>query len=206
MNATEVLEKLKNRKPFLIGHDELPKFGVLLPLVEIDQETHVLFEVRALSLRRQPGEICFPGGRIENDDLDPQHTAVRETSEELGINEEDITDIIPLDLMLNSASNIIYPFVGRIKDYNRIQPNESEVGEVFTVPLSYLSETPPEKYRIQFKVEPEEGFPFDLIPGGKNYKWQSRYLDEYFYKYNGNVIWGMTARVLSHFLELLDSN
>ena len=73
----------------------------MLPLIEINNETHVLFEVRSLNLRRQPGEICFPGGKIEQDDVDQRQCAIRETSEELGIHESDIENVIPLDYMLN---------------------------------------------------------------------------------------------------------
>jgi peroxisomal coenzyme A diphosphatase NUDT7 len=206
MNVKQVIERLKHRKPFLLGLDQLPKYAVLLPLVELNNETHVLFEVRAMTLRRQPGEICFPGGRIEKNDPHQQHTAIRETSEELGIDEDDITDIIPLDIMLNSTSNVIYPFVGKINHFEKIKPNEFEVGEVFTVPLKFLLENEPEIYRIHFRIEPEENFPFDLIHGGRNYKWQDRHLDEYFYQYNGKVIWGITARILTNFLELLKTD
>lgn len=204
MNIAKVIEKLKDRKPSILGKEELLKYSVLLPLVEIENETHILFEVRSMNLRRQPGEICFPGGRIDETDADQLQCAIRETSEELGIEESAIEDIIPLDFTLNASSNIIYPFVGRITKPEQIKPNESEVGEVFTVPLSFFRETKPDVYKIYYQVIPEEGFPLHLIPGGENYKWSLRHLDEYFYQYNGKVIWGLTARVLYHFLELLE--
>ncbi|NEU34154.1 CoA pyrophosphatase, partial [bacterium LRH843] len=63
--------------------DEFLQFAVLVPLVQKQDELHVLFEVRAHHLRRQPGEICFPGGKIEPNDSTPQDAAVRETTEEL---------------------------------------------------------------------------------------------------------------------------
>ncbi len=204
MNITKVIEKLKGRDPSILGKAELLKYSVLLPLVEVENETHILFEVRSMNLRRQPGEICFPGGRIDESDADQRQCAIRETSEELGIDESSIEDIIPLDFMLNASSNIIYPFVGRITKPEQINPNVSEVGEIFTVPLSFFRETKPEVYKIYYQVIPEEGFPLHLIPGGENYKWTLRHLDEYFYQYKGKVIWGLTARVLHHFLELLE--
>jgi len=204
LNITEVIEKLKGRSPSILGKAELLKYSVLLPLVEVENETHILFEVRSMNLRRQPGEICFPGGRIDETDANQKQCAIRETSEELGIDESSIEDIIPLDFMLNASSNIIYPFVGRITKPEQINPNPSEVGEIFTVPLSFFRETKPEVYKIYYQVIPEEGFPLHLIPGGENYKWTLRHLDEYFYEYKGKVIWGLTARVLYHFLELLE--
>ena len=52
-----------------------------------------------MNLRRQPGEICFPGGKVEQDDVDQNQCAIRETSEELGIRESDIENVMPLDYM-----------------------------------------------------------------------------------------------------------
>lgn len=203
MKIRQISDTLLGRTPSILGHDQFLKFAVLLPLVEVDDEVHILFEVRSLTLRRQPGEVCLPGGKIEKGE-DPQKAAVRETSEELGIKESDITDVFPLDYMVSAFGTIIYPFAGTIKQLELISPNVAEVGEVFTVPLSYLKKNQPDSYKINFQVEPEDGFPFDLIIGGENYNWQTRTMDEYFYKYDGKVIWGLTAKVLTHFIELID--
>jgi coenzyme A diphosphatase NUDT7 len=200
----KILNQLKRRNPSLMGLEQLPKYSILLPLVEVENETHILFEVRSMKMRRQPGQICFPGGKIDENDIDQKHCAIRETCEELGIGEENIEDVLPLDTMISPNNHILYLFVGKINNINLIKPNEAEVGEVFTVPLSYLRNTIPEKYRIHFKVEPEEDFPYELI-GGKEYKWAERHIDQYFYQYNGKVIWGITGRILTYFLELLES-
>jgi 8-oxo-dGTP pyrophosphatase MutT (NUDIX family) len=164
---------------------------------------HILFEVRSLELRRQPGEICFPGGRIDAQDLNEEGAAIRETVEELGIMKHEITDVFPLDYMISPYGMILYPYVGYIKNPENIQPNPSEVGEIFTVPLSFLIHNEPEVYRIALKAEPEENFPFDLIPGGVKYNWRSRAIDEYFYRYGNKAIWGLTARILAHFIEII---
>jgi peroxisomal coenzyme A diphosphatase NUDT7 len=205
MKINQISDVLKRRTPSILGHDQFMKFAVLLPLVEVDNEVHILFEVRSLTLRRQPGEVCFPGGRIEKGE-DPKKAAVRETSEELGIQESEITDVYPLDFMVSAFGTIIYPFAGKIKDFEMISPNVAEVGEVFTVPLSFFKKNQPDSYKINFQVEPEDGFPFDLIIGGENYNWQTRTMDEYFYRHNGKVIWGLTAKVLTHFIELIENN
>ena len=81
--------------------------------------------------------------------------------------------------------------------------NKDEVEEVFTVPLSYLMNAKPEKYRVDFEVRPESDFPYELIQGGKDYDWRPRKLDEYFYFYEDRVIWGLTAKILTHFLSLI---
>ena len=67
------------------------------------------------------------------------------------------------------------------------------------MPLTYFIENAPDIYHLHFKVEPEEKFPFDLIVGGENYNWRTRAIDEYFYLYEEKAIWGLTAKILSHF-------
>jgi 8-oxo-dGTP pyrophosphatase MutT (NUDIX family) len=186
-----------------MGSRHSSKYAVVLPLIQKEDGIHVLFEVRSLSLRRQPGEICFPGGKIESTDADEQAAAIRETTEELGISKKEITEVLPLDFMITPFGMIVYPFVGLITSPENIKLNPMEVKEIFTVPLDYFLTTDPEIYQISFKVEPEEKFPFHLIAGGKNYHWRTRNLDEYFYLYNDKVIWGLTAKILSHFIEIL---
>lgn len=203
MKIGQFLNKFSGRTPRILGSENFAKFSVLLPLIEIKGELHVLFEIRSYQMRRQPGEICFPGGRFDSDDKDELHTAIRETAEELGINQSDVKNIIPLDFMLSPFGTIIYPFIGIISSKKELQPNPDEVAEIFTVPLDYLLATTPERHQINFKVEPEEGFPFDLIIGGQDYNWQTRKMDEYFYFYEDKIIWGLTAKILKHFIELL---
>ncbi|MBM4763411.1 CoA pyrophosphatase [Bacillus sp. B15-48] len=203
MEIDNILNKLNGRKVGVLGEKDFFRVSVLLPLIVKDGETHILFEVRASHLRRQPNEVCFPGGKFDAADRNAMACAVRETTEELGIKESDISNIIPLDYLVNGGGTIVYPFVGKIDDLSIIRPNPDEVGEIFTVPLSYLLNTKPAVYKLNFQVQPEEGFPYDLIIGGENYKWQIRQMDEYFYEYDGNIIWGLTARVLTHFLDLI---
>jgi peroxisomal coenzyme A diphosphatase NUDT7 len=203
MDIDIVLAKLKGHSPTFLGSENFSKYSVLLPLVKKGNDIHILFEVRSLKLRRQPGEICFPGGRIDLQDMDEKSAAIRETTEELGIKNEDIFNVFPLDYLFSPFGMIVYPYVGFIANLEKITPNISEVEEVFTVPLSYFMKNEPKIYEINFKAEPEENFPFDLLIGGKEYNWRTRHLDEYFYLYESRVIWGLTARILAHFIEIL---
>lgn len=206
LHAKEVISRLSDRKPTILDSEKFHEFAILLPLVDISNETHLVFEVRSKKMRQQPGDICFPGGRVEKDDINERQCAIRETAEELGIREEEIDDVIPLDYMVSDFGRIIYPFVGRLKKPEGIEANRSEVEEVFTVPLQYFLETEPEVYKVNFQVIPEANFPYDLIQGGKKYDWKVRQLDELFYQYNDKVIWGLTARILAHFIHLLQAN
>ncbi len=63
MNINQIANTLLGRTPSILGHEKFIKFAVLLPLVEVNGDVHILFEVRSLKMRRQPGEVCFPGGR-----------------------------------------------------------------------------------------------------------------------------------------------
>ena len=204
MDVNRIIRKLDDRAPSILGSNTFHKFAVLLPMIEKEDGIHILFEVRALNMRRQPGEICFPGGKIDPEDPNEQFTAIRETSEELGIPKNSIIHVKPLDYLVTAFGSIIYPFFGVIENSNEITPNESEVAEIFTVPLSYFREVNPEIFKVHFAPMPESSFPFELIIGGENYNWQTRHVDEYFYKYEDKVIWGMTARILSNFLELIN--
>lgn len=203
MGLEPILAKLKCHTPKILGSEKFSKYAVMVPLLQREDGIHVLLEVRSLELRRQPGEICFPGGRIDAEDRNEKEAAIRETVEELGINKVQISDVHPLDYMISPFGMMIFPFVGFINSPQNILPNPSEVGEVFTVPLSFFLKNEPEIYHIEFKAEPEENFPFDLIVGGENYNWRTRGIEEYFYRYDGKVIWGLTAKILSHFIEII---
>lgn len=204
MDINKLNQIFQNRKHGILG--DYSKYSVLLPILEKNNELHILFEVRSFQLRRQPGEVCFPGGKVDQSDRSEKDTAIRETSEELGIGENDIFHVAPLDYMVNPFGTIIYPFVGFIKESTNITPNPAEVEEVFSVPLTYLQNVKPDTYHINFKLEPEESFPYHKIVGGEKYKWQPRRMEEHFYYYEDKVIWGLTARILTHFLYLLEES
>lgn len=203
MDLEKILEGVKDRKPSILGSENFAKFAILLPLIRVGNDIHVLFEVRSKKLRSQPGEICFPGGRIDLQDKTEKDAALRETNEELGISQTEISDVFPLDYLVSPFGMIIYPFAGFIKSPESINPNPAEVAEVFSVPLSFFTKKMPQIYRINLEVQPEENFPFDLIIGGENYNWRTRKIDEYFYIYEDKVIWGLTAKILSHFVDLV---
>lgn len=203
MKLNYILTKLQKREPTILDYEKFKKSAILIPLIEKNNELHLLFEVRSFQMRTQPGDICFPGGRIEQQDKSPLHTAIRETSEELGIDEKNIEEVIPLDYLVSDMGRIIYPFIGTLANPEEIIPHEAEVEEVFTVPLSFLMETKPERHTVNVHVQPDESFPFELIVGGKDYDWHVRQIDELFYKYDGKVIWGLTAKILTHFVDLI---
>lgn len=206
MDIQNLKKMLQNREPRILGSEQFSRYAVLLPIMKKNDELHLLFEVRSYELRRQPGEICFPGGRVDPDDKNEKQTAIRETCEEIGIVETDICHVSPLDYIVNPFGTIIYPFVGFLKDSTQIKPSPDEVAEVFAVPLPYLQQNHPDVYQIEYNLKPEENFPFHHIIGGEQYKWQTRKVEEHFYYYEDKVIWGLTARILSHLLKLMGTS
>ncbi len=203
MDAKTILNRVQQHTPAILGSQNFAKFSILLPLIQKDNETHVLFEVRSRQLRRQPGDICFPGGRIDRQDISEEAAALRETREELGIDEADISDIFPLDYMVSPFGMIVYPYAGCIDSLESIKLNFAEVEEYFTVPLSFFMENEPQIHKVDFEAKPGDDFPFDLIVGGEDYDWRTRQIDEYFYIYEDKVIWGLTGKILAHFVEMV---
>lgn len=207
MDADHIMHSIMGRTPKILGSEKYSEFAIFVPLIEVDGETHILFEVRSFNMRRQPGEICFPGGKIDRGDRDAEGAALRETSEELGIDRKVISAVQPLDYLVSPFGTIIYPFAGILNvDVKDLDPNKAEVEEIFTSPLRELQMKEPELYNIEFKMEPEKGFPYENIPGGENYNFQARNMKEHFYYYEDKVIWGLTARILHHFIELISDN
>lgn len=199
MNLNEIKNIMKNASPKPIDDDL--RFSVLLPLIEIDGELNLIYEVRSKSIR-QPGEISFPGGRIEEDE-GPEFAAVRETHEELGIEESNIEIISELDFATSKSGSFVYTFLGHIKntDSKKINYNKDEVSELFFVPLSYFLENEPEKYFMNYLPKADSDFPYHMVNEGKDYNWENIRYPVYFYKYKDYIIWGLTAKVTYSFIR-----
>jgi len=191
-----------NQQPAGIDRwDRLWDAAVLVPLVYENGVLGILFEVRATTLRRQPGEICFPGGKYECKDKSFANTAIRETCEELGLELQDLELLGELDALVTHSGPILHPFVGKIKYTEKIRFNPAEVDCIFTVPLKYLLECEPRIGYVQLADKPRDDFPFELVPDRvRNWRYHKEY-KVYFYEYQDKVIWGLTARMLYAFLE-----
>lgn len=186
----------------IIGKDELQKFAVLIPIIEDGDEIKILFEVRAKTLRNQPGEISFPGGKIEENE-DSRATAIRETCEELGISEEDFEIIGCEGILLTYYNKMIYVYVGKINNPQKILPSKHEVEHVFKVPIKFLINSKPLIRNVKIIAVPEEDFPYDDMESGKNYKFLEGKNRIYFYKYLNYNIWGLTAKILHNFINTI---
>ena len=117
------LEKLKKYEPTLIGIDRCHRSAVCIPLVETPDGYSVLFEVRSPNIMHQPGDICFPGGNMEDGET-PLECALREMEEETGIPAAEADILGQFDTLYGFSGYTLYTFVaalpGGILDRTRI--------------------------------------------------------------------------------------
>lgn len=179
-------------------------FSVVVPLVMQDGEPHLLFEVRGNNIKRQPGEICFPGGECEAGE-DYLEAAVRETYEELGIEREDVKILCELDSLINYSGFTIHCYLAEIseKGYRQMKLSEIEVQEVFTVPVSWLMENEPYVHTVSIEPVIDENFPYDMLNIGTGYYWRKGKMEIPIYDYKGKIIWGITGRISRNFIQIL---
>ncbi|WP_265944184.1 CoA pyrophosphatase [Dechloromonas sp. A34] len=112
--------------------------AVLFPIVLRDDKQTVLLTQRTAHLRDHAGQISFPGGRVEAEDLSPIHTALRETEEEIGLSRERIEVLGFLPEYRTGTGFRVTPVVALVLPPFDIQPDPFEVAEVFEVPLAFL--------------------------------------------------------------------
>src|SRR5690554_1038268 len=153
MNNAKIIKALKNKEkktssPFIIS-------SVLIPIIEINNKPHLLFEVRSHLLKSQPGEICFPGGKVDTNETLRQ-SAVRETIEELNIKAENIEIIGNLDPIVTTFNMIVHPFCAILHNIKLEDINYSvdEVDSIFTVPLEKLILQKPLLHRLKVTTTP----------------------------------------------------
>ena len=190
----QIRQALKDRPQGFTDRTGRGASAVCIPLLPGPDGCSVLFEVRAQKLKRQPGEVCFPGGRLEGEET-PAQAAVRETAEELLLRREQVEILAPMDGILGSRGAPLWPYLGTITGY-RDTFSPEEVQRVFCVPLSWFYENEPRIYKTRLTVHPEEDFPYHLIPDGRDYNWGERIQEVVFYERPEAVIWGITAKIL----------
>ena len=180
----EIRKTLAARKKMVIVDSSLTDSAVLLPIYQRDGKCHIIFTKRTDHLTHHKGQISFPGGGRHDDDKTLLETALRESREEIGLKETDVTILGELDDAATVTSLYrIVPFVGLIPYPYDFKIDRFEVGEVFGLPLEDLLNNANRK---------EE----NLVYGDK-------IIRVYTYELDGRVIWGATAWILNQFLEIL---
>ncbi len=121
--------------------------AVLIPLVERDTGMTVLLTQRASTLKDHAGQISFPGGRIEPEDADAWHAALRESFEEIGLSAElvEFAGYLPDHVVISGFR--VTPVVGFVDPHYQLKIAAAEVHDVFEVPLDYILDAANHKSR-----------------------------------------------------------
>ena len=202
MDLLQTEEFFRTRRPGPM--DAAGSFAVLVPLVREQGGLSLLYEVRSRTMRRQPGEIYFPGGKLEGAES-PEECALRETREELAIPASAIHVMGPLDFIAHRSGRIIYPILGLVDRaaVGRMVLNPGEVEETFLVPLAHLWHQAPKEHTYPLVPHPEEDFPYDELGIPKNYPWANGRETVLSYFWEDRVIWGLTGRITRNLIRLL---
>jgi 8-oxo-dGTP pyrophosphatase MutT (NUDIX family) len=167
-DADPVMKKIAAVRP-------IKPAAVLVPIVDHPEPT-VLFTQRAQHLPNHPGQISFPGGKIEKADASPLAAALRETEEEIGLDRGAAEPLGYLDLYMTRLGYRIVPVVARIKPGFALKLNTSEVDAAFEVPLAFLMD--------QANV------------ARHSRDWQGMTRHYYAITFGERYIWGVTAGIL----------
>ena len=177
--------RLRARAGLRLKIDGFAPAAVLVPIVtEPGQDSRLLFTERRHDLSTHAGQISFPGGKRDADDADLQATAIRETSEELGVEAAAVEVLGMLDDVPTPSRFVITPVVARLRGPLALRPNPSEVASVFYAEIERLGD--PERFSTSGSRS-FMGITYDM----HEYRWEP------------HRIWGATARMVHQLLGLL---
>lgn len=198
----KIKQIIKDYEPQIFGKQE--RSAVLLPLIQVENEWHVLYEVRSQAVS-QAGDSSFPGGRVENDET-YEEAAIRETMEELNLEQENIIVYGEIDYIV-SERMIIHCFVGELVDIDveAIEPNV-EVEKIYTVPLKFLMENDPKYFAVHFNPTLEEEFIKNQEDHTHEYKFENGQQRIPYYAIADHSLWGFTANLTERFIEIIIGN
>ncbi len=181
--VTLTRERLAARLRRVVEPGPLVRAAVLVPLVERGGP-HVIFAKRTDRVGTHRGQISFPGGTIDPADRSPLDAALRESEEEVGLPRAAVEPLGALDDTETFATQfVITPWVGVVREPVVWRPDGEEIEEVIEVPFASLVE------RANFRVE--------------HWERDGVVRPVYFYDWGGEVIWGATARIVKHYLDLV---
>ena len=182
-----VLQPHPSRSVFVVedgvGDEELTPASVLFPIVLRQSGPSVLLTQRTAHLKDHPGQISFPGGRVEAEDASPAHTALRESEEEIGLASRYVEVIGYLPEYRTVTGFCVTPVVGLVAPSFELRLDAFEVAEAFEVPLAFLlNPANHQRHSVEFQGKPRQFYAMT---------YQQRY------------IWGATAGMIVSLSRLL---
>ena len=165
-----------------IPYDRVPqRAAVLVPLVQRADGLSLLLTQRTKTLSSHPGQVAFPGGKVDEGETDPVATALREAREETGLAEEFVEPVGFLDGYLTRTAYRVVPVVAMLREGFQLKPAKGEVAHIFEVPLSFLMT--PENHALHQR------------------EWNGRTRQFYAMPYEGHYIWGATAGMIRNLFD-----
>jgi 8-oxo-dGTP pyrophosphatase MutT (NUDIX family) len=161
---------------------ECIRAAVLCPLYIEDATLKMLFIKRSQTVRNHKGEISFPGGVKDPQDNSLMTTCIRETDEEIGVREQDITIFGTLDEVNTSTGFLVSPFVGTIPYPYKFKLSSGEVDRLIGLAVNDF-------------LEPDNEIDFFYFNG-------RRLSPQRAFKIDGHTIWGATAKIMDQFLDI----
>lgn len=176
-----IKQRLAGRNKNKAGKTGTIPAAVMIILMNRDNEPSIFLTKRTDMVRTHKGQVSLPGGAWEEGDKDLLDTALRETYEETGIKPDDIDVIGEFDEFISISDFHVSSFVGSIVYPYEYNINKAEIREYIEVPLSLFYNK--EYSRIEY------------------YKYNNENIANYYYDYMNFSIWGLTARILTLFVN-----
>ena len=193
---------LKDGEKRIIGRNRYITSAVFIAIAKIEEEEYIILEKRALHIR-QGGEISFPGGKFDKEDVTTEYTAIRETIEELGIPKDKINLKGKFGILVSPNGIILEVYVGYvdIKNIEELNYNKDEVEKILLVPISFFKENTPRVEKIGMRNIPLFSTNELKLPARYGDSWEGRAREVYFYNFQGEMIWGLTAEIIAEFIQ-----